>query len=139
MKIIADTNILVRAFVDDDPGQGRIAKASLLEAGVVVIGRHAVCELVWVLGRRYKFPKTQISGLVRQLMDRENVVTDRAAVEAGLAAMDAGADFADGVIAYEGRWLGGETFASFDGKAVSAIAKQGHEARLLASETGSQT
>ncbi len=33
-------------------------------------------------------------------------------------AVDAGGDFADGVIAYEGRWLGGETFVSFDRKAA---------------------
>jgi predicted nucleic-acid-binding protein len=45
--------------------------------------------------------------------------------------MEAGADFADGVIAYEGAWLGGETFVSFDKKAVSAIAKQGMKSRLL--------
>jgi predicted nucleic-acid-binding protein len=45
--------------------------------------------------------------------------------------MNAGADFADGVIAYEGRWLGGETFVSFDKKAVAAIAEQGMKARLL--------
>jgi len=43
-----------------------------------------------------------------------------------------GADFADGVIAHEGRWRGGETFVSFDKKAVSAIAKQGLKAILLA-------
>jgi hypothetical protein len=31
--------------------------------------------------------------------------------------LDAGGDFADGVIAYEGKWLGAETFVSFDKKA----------------------
>jgi hypothetical protein len=35
------------------------------------------------------------------------------------------------VIVYEGVWLGGETFVSFDKKAVAAIAKQGQKARLL--------
>jgi hypothetical protein len=35
------------------------------------------------------------------------------------------------VIAYEGAWLGGETFVSFDKKAVSAITEQGIKARLL--------
>ena len=62
----------------------------------------------------------------------EKVVLDRPALDAGLATMEAGADFADGVIAYEGRWLGGETFVSFDKKAVAAISKQGQQARLLA-------
>lgn len=39
---------------------------------------------------------------------------NRSAVEAGLAVLEAGGDFADGIIAYEGNWLGGETFVSFD-------------------------
>jgi len=29
--------------------------------------------------------------------------------EAGLAILEAGGDFADGIMAYEGNWLGGET------------------------------
>ena len=56
---------------------------------------------------------------------------NRPAVEAGLAALDAGGDFADGVIAYEGQWLGGETFVSFDKKSVALLKKQGQQARLL--------
>jgi hypothetical protein len=31
-----------------------------------------------------------------------------------MAVLEAGGDFADGVIAHAGRWMGGETFASFD-------------------------
>jgi predicted nucleic-acid-binding protein len=48
-----------------------------------------------------------------------------------LAVLEAGGDFADGVIAYEGAWLGGETFVSFDKKAVTLLTDQGHSARLL--------
>jgi transposase len=59
------------------------------------------------------------------------VQVNRPAVDAGLAVLKGGGDFADGVIAYEGAWLGGETFLSFDKKAVSLIAKQGRQARLL--------
>ena len=40
-------------------------------------------------------------------------------------------DFADGLIAYDGAWLGGETFVSFDKKAVSLLAKQGLHAEAL--------
>jgi len=56
---------------------------------------------------------------------------NRPAVEAGLSALDAGGDFADGVIAYEGNWLGAEEFVSFDSKAVSMLKSQGNRARLL--------
>jgi predicted nucleic-acid-binding protein len=45
--------------------------------------------------------------------------------------LDAGGDFADGVIAYEGRWLGAETFVSFDRKAVEMLNQQGQPARVL--------
>jgi predicted nucleic-acid-binding protein len=48
-----------------------------------------------------------------------------------LALLDAGGDFADGVIAYEGKWLGAETFVSFDKKAVEMLRSQGVAARLL--------
>ena len=45
--------------------------------------------------------------------------------------LDAGGDFADGVIAYEGNWLGADTFVSFDKKAVKLMEAQGVSARLL--------
>ena len=131
MKIIADTNVLVRAFVDDNPAQSRAARAKLLGAEAVVVGKHALCELAWVLASSFGFPKLQIANVIRELRDKSNVITDRAAIDAGLAVMDAGGDFADGVIDYEGRWLGGETFVSFDRKAVAAIAKQGMKSELL--------
>ena len=60
-----------------------------------------------------------------------NVVVNRPAVEAGLPVLDAGGDFADGIIAYEGRWLGADTFVSFDKKAVKLIERQGASVRLL--------
>jgi predicted nucleic-acid-binding protein len=50
--------------------------------------------------------------------------------EAGLALLDAGGDFADGVIAHEGYWLGAETFVSFDKKAVKLVEASGGMARL---------
>lgn len=132
MKIIADTNVLVRAVIGDDPEQTRVARRTLSSAEQVILGRHALCETVWVLSRRYKLSSDEISRAIVGLLNAENVVTDSGAIEAGLRAMDAGADFADGVIAYEGRWLGGETFVSFDKKAVAALEKQRDPARLLA-------
>jgi predicted nucleic-acid-binding protein len=90
-----------------------------------------LCELVWVLSQGYKIASDDIAGAVRALTSAANVVVNRPAVEAGLALLDAGGDFADGVIAYEGNWLGGETFVSFDKKAVKRLTAQGECARLL--------
>jgi predicted nucleic-acid-binding protein len=69
-----------------------------------------------------------INVLVRAL----NVVVNRPAAEAGLAILEAGGDFADGVIAYEGSWLGADTFISFDKKTVKLMESSGGSARLLA-------
>lgn len=131
MKMIADTNVLVRAVLDDDAVQSRASRLALSSADQIVISRHAFCEMVWVLRQRYKMPREEIVRSVLGYLEAGNVVTDTAAVQAGLEAMKSGADFADGVIAYEGRWLGGEEFVSFDKKAVAAIAQQGLRSRLL--------
>ncbi|MGH9560950.1 MAG: type II toxin-antitoxin system VapC family toxin [Terracidiphilus sp.] len=131
MNIIADTNVLVRAAVEDDPTQTSVAKRILKEADPLVVGRHALCEFAWVLSRTYKFSRTEIRSALRKLLDAENVVFDGATTDAGLKVLEAGADFADGVIAYEGRWLGGEMFVSFDKKAVAALEKQGQRVKLL--------
>ena len=56
---------------------------------------------------------------------------NRPTLEAGLLMLEAGGDFADGVIAYEGKWLGGETFVSFDKQAVALLTAQGQSAWLL--------
>jgi predicted nucleic-acid-binding protein len=131
MKIIADTNVLLRAALEDDPGQSPQAVRLLEESELVIVGRHALCEFVWVLRRSYKLSQTEIAMAMSKLLNSANVITDDAAIGAGFKAMQAGADFADGVIDYEGRWLGGETFVSFDKKAVAALAKQGMKAELL--------
>jgi predicted nucleic-acid-binding protein len=131
VKIIADTNLLVRLAVDDDPIQRRVAARIVMEAEAVIVGLHALCEMVWVLRTRYRFSKAQIVLAIENLCGVESVIVDKAALEAGLEAMRSGADFADAAIAYEGRMAGGEVFVSFDKKAVAAVAKQGMRAELL--------
>ena len=131
MKITADTNVLVRAITEDDEHQSRAAETALKKAELVAIPISALCELVWVLSQGYKIPSAEIAETIRRLMAGANVVLNRPAAEAGLALLDAGGDFADGVIAYEGNWLGAETFVSFDKKAVRLMEAQGKSARLL--------
>jgi len=131
MKITADTNVLVRAITGDNARQSKVAEAELASADVVALGLPALCELVWVLSQGYKIPSAEIAEAIRRLMNSGNVVANQPAVEAGLALMDAGGDFADGIIAYEGRWLGAEIFVSFDKKAVKLMEARGESARLL--------
>jgi predicted nucleic-acid-binding protein len=132
VKITADTNVLVRAIMDDDDRQSKAAQAALAKADMIALALPSLCELVWVLSQGYKIPAVEIADVMRRLIDGATVVVDRPAVEAGLALLDAGGDFADGVIAYEGSWLGAETFVSFDKDAVKLLRAQGGSVRLLA-------
>jgi predicted nucleic-acid-binding protein len=132
MKITADTNVLVRAVVGDDTRQAQAAARLLKNADLIAVPLPCLCELVWVLRQVYNFGQHDISVAVKALLDAGNVVANRPAVEAGLAVLKEGGDFADGAIAYEGNWLGGEIFVSFDKRAVSLIAKQGQKTQLLA-------
>lgn len=131
MKIIADTNVLARAILQDDAVQCRAARKVLTDASLIAVSLPSLCELVWILRQGAKLPKNDVATAIRALLGTSNVMMNRSAVEAGLALLEAGGDFADGVIAHEGTWLGGETFVSFDKKAVSLLKKQGKKTRLL--------
>jgi predicted nucleic-acid-binding protein len=131
MKITADTNVLVRALTGDHARQSKLAQMELANADMVALALPALCELVWVLSRGYRIPSADIAEAIRRLMNSANVVVNRPAAEAGLALLDAGGDFADGVIAYEGSWLGAEAFVSFDRGAVKLMTDRGESVRLL--------
>ncbi len=132
MKITADTNVLVRAIVGDDERQSKVAQNELANAEVVALALPALCELVWVLSQGYKIPASEIAEAIRRLINSANVVVNRPAAESGLELLDAGGDFADGVIAFEGNWLGADVFVSFDKKAARLIETKGMQIRLLA-------
>ncbi len=131
MRATADTNILVRAIVNDDHHQARLAQNLLSTAEIIVLTLPALCEFVWVTKRGYRHRAEDIAAAIRLLVSAPTARVDRAAVEAGLAMLDSGGDFADGVIAFEGRRLGGTVFASFDRRATELIAATGGETQLL--------
>lgn len=121
MKITADTNILIRAVQQDDPDQFKTAIALLERAEIVAVPIPALCGFVWVLRQGYRRSRAEVAAAIRHLMSSAKMEMDRPAVEAGLAALGAGADFADGCVAREGREMGGIIFASFDRRAVRAV------------------
>jgi predicted nucleic-acid-binding protein len=132
VKIIVDTNVLIRAVMRDDEQQARSAAKLLKDAELIAVSLPCLCEFVWVLRRVYGLGQHEIVAAIEALLNAANVEVNRPAVEAGMAMFNAGGDFADGVIDYEGRWLGGEAFVSFDKKAVALVAAQGLPAMLLA-------
>ncbi|CAM2804399.1 type II toxin-antitoxin system VapC family toxin [Methylobacterium mesophilicum] len=134
MKLTPDTNVLLRLVVDDDEAQARAALDLMERASQVAISLHTLCELVRVLRSRYAMPRAEIATAIRGLIEADNVVANRPGVEAGLTLLEAGGDFADGVITFEGRWLGSEAFASFDKRPVKLLGEQGFAALVLTSQ-----
>lgn len=131
MKITVDTNVLVRACVQDDAQQAQLASEVLRKARLVAVSSTALCEFVWVLKRAYKFADVDIVQAIRLLIRSKNVVCDMPTVEAGIAVLEQGGDFADGVIAFSGLSLGATEFVSFDKNAVAILKAQRKKARLL--------
>ncbi len=131
MKVVVDTNVLIRAVMRDDVAQARVAAKILTDAEVIAVALPCLCEFVWVLRKVYSLETEDIAAAIRALLATTNVQVNRPAVDAGLSMLEANGDFADGVIAYEGSWLGGETFVSFDKKAVALLTAHGQSARLL--------
>ena len=129
MRITTDTNVLVRAVTLDHPVQGALAQREITEAELLAVTQAALCEFCWVLGTSYAFTKPEIAESIRTLIEADNVVVDHIAVEAGLAQLDAGGDFADGLIAYSGRSMGAETFVTFDRRAETILLARGEAVR----------
>ena len=90
-----------------------------------------LCELVWLLRRMYGLASPDIATTVEALVRAANVTVNRVAVEAGLKLLRACGDFAEGLIAFQGRRFGGETCVSFDKQEASLIADKGQPPRLL--------
>jgi predicted nucleic-acid-binding protein len=132
VKVTPDSDVLIRAVVSDDRRQSPAAENTLKNAELVGLTLPALCEMVWVLSQGYKIHAREIADTIRRLIDAANVVTNRGAVEAGLQTLESGGDFADGVIAHEGRWLGCDTFLSFDKRAIKILAASGRKTQVPA-------
>ena len=128
MRVTADTNVLLRAVVEDDTAQTAAAQALLMQAEVIAVPIPVLCEFAWVLRRAYGYGDGEIAAAIDGIVAVDAVVTDMPAVDAGLAALHVGGDFADGAIASQGERLGGAVFASFDRGAVAGLRSRGANA-----------
>jgi predicted nucleic-acid-binding protein len=136
MKATVDTNILLRAFLDDHPTQSPAAQEALNGVELLAVTLPTLCEFAWVLRKGYKRSRQELSVALETIIGIPNISLDRPAVEAGLALVAAGGDFADGVISYEGKRLGGDIFFTFDRAAAELLAKAGIATSLLTSAPG---
>lgn len=138
MKATVDTNILLRAFLDDHPAQSPAAQEALNGVELLAVTLPTLCEFAWVLRKGYKRSRQELSVALETIIGIPNISVDRPAVEAGLSLVAAGGDFADGVIAYEGKRLGADIFFTFDRAAAELLAKAGIATSLLTSVPGNR-
>ena len=107
-----DTNVLVRALVQDDAEQGRRARICL-SAQPVYIPITVILELEWVLRSRYRYPPKAIADAMEKLAILENaIVGDQEAVVAAAGKLRQGWDFADAI--HHALAAGCDDFATFD-------------------------
>jgi predicted nucleic-acid-binding protein len=114
----SDTNILIRAVLDDHPEESMFAKNFLKKmAGdkKLFISSYAILEMVWVLKVK-KITRKEIYEALLDLLDSAGVVVGhRAVVISALEMYIKGkADFGDYLILAEGELYDAPKVASFD-------------------------
>lgn len=121
-----DTNILLRAVLDDDPVQSPAARQLLqgldgTRPGFVNL--LVLIELFWVLRTRYKLPRARLTKTIRDLLEVEFLEFEALETvgKALLAYERRVADFADTVIALRNCELGAEPTYTLDRGAATGI------------------
>ena len=113
-----DTNVLVRAIMDDDPAEAKIAQQFLKKVSAdkkLFVASYAILEMVWVLKVK-KRTREEICNAILNLLDAAGVaIGQREAVTLALEMYAKGkADFEDYLILAESQQNGASTLASFD-------------------------
>ena len=122
-----DTNVLVRYIVQDDPEQSHAAER-LIESRCTVqspgyVGIPVLVELVWVLTAAYRYDRSVVASVVRQLLrTAEFLVEDRETAWMALREFEAGgADFAGCLIGHRNRARGCDRTYTFDRGAARGL------------------
>lgn len=103
--ISVDTNVLVRALVDDPgaPHQTTAARASLKRAQQIHVSQIVQVETVWVLETAHRLTKSEVLGVLEHLRDNAAFqLEQRGRFEVAVNSYrNGGADFADYLILAE--------------------------------------
>ena len=119
---------MTAATASASPGAPTTPRPPALQRLGAACGRHPLVVIgVWVVVLIVTVVTARAAGGIYS----DSVNLSGTESSTGLALLKAGGDFADGVIAYEGSWLGAEAFVSFDRQAVELLAANGRAARLL--------
>jgi predicted nucleic-acid-binding protein len=118
-----DTNVLVRFLVRDDPEQARKAREFLMQECNAedpgLVNHIVLCELVWVLGSFYAYPRDAVVRALDGILDAVQLsVPDRNDVRLAINEFHDGADFADALIGIVNLRFGCRATVTFDRRAA---------------------
>lgn len=121
-----DTNILLRAVLNDDPVQSPAARRLLQGLGSErqgFVNIPVLMEFFWVLRSRYRLPQARLAASIRDLLEVEHLEFEALDVLGRALTMYEGgiADFPDAIIAMRNRELGTTTTFTFDERAARAL------------------
>lgn len=121
----ADTNILLRLLVNDDPQQNELVRDHLemvTMAEQVYVPIIVVAETCWVLSRTYRYGNADILNAFRALIETENFVFQHADVLVTLFGQaHLGGDISDHLISRMARDAGCRHTITFDRAAAKAV------------------
>lgn len=120
-----DTNIILRAALDDDPVQSPLAQdllESLTRDAPGFVTMVTLTEVFWIIRRREGFDRPTALALIRGLVESEVLeFDDGEGVVLALEAADDGADFAGALIASTMAQFGVTETVTFDRRAAQRL------------------
>lgn len=131
----SDTNVLVRAVLDDHLEESKLAKRFLKKAAEgkkLFISSYAILEMIWVLKVK-KRSRKEISEALLCLLDSPGVlIGQRDVIISALEKyMKGKADFGDYLILAEGELYGASKLASFDKAFCKDSSQAQHPNKIL--------
>lgn len=131
----SDTNILVRAVLDDHPIESNIAKKFLKKMSQekkLFISSYAILEMVWVLKVKKRSRKEIYESILDLLNSSGVIVGQREIISAAAERYIKGkADFGDYLILSEGEFYHSTKVASFDKNFAKDSAQTHHPKMFL--------
>lgn len=125
--ILADTNVVVRFLMGDDPAQARRARA-VVERGDLLLLLTVVLEAEWVLRTSYRVPRPAVVGQLRTFASLPGVrVEDPERLALALDLAEQGFDLADAL--HLAAAPPGAAFLTFDRDLIRAARARGLDAR----------
>jgi predicted nucleic-acid-binding protein len=121
-----DTNILLRAMLDDHPTQSPAAQELLrsFQSGQRgFVNLPVLMEFFWVLRTHYKLPRQELVAALLELIGTETIEFEalQTVIQALALVETSGADFSDAIIGLRNSELGAETTVTFDRDAVRSV------------------